>query len=103
MKGALPYLFVVVAVVVGLLTLGGGDPHRYHQSHGLMGHETNEVLPAHRYPAGVVRETYQMAAEVSEVIDQLFCYCFCSDHSGHKCLLTCFTNDHFSNCSICIN
>lgn len=46
---------------------------------------------------------YQYAAEIPEVLDNQFCYCYCRTNFNHKTLLTCFTDDHGANCSICQN
>lgn len=37
---------------------------------------------------------YQVAHEIPEVLDQLYCYCQCDKHLGHKSLLSCFTDTH---------
>lgn len=45
---------------------------------------------------------YKYAAEIPDVIDSQFCYCYCKKNHGHKTLLTCFTNEHGAKCDTCI-
>ena len=37
---------------------------------------------------------HQVAREIPDVLDQLYCYCYCDKHMGHKSLLSCFTDGH---------
>lgn len=62
------------------------------------------VAPASRY-AGHPRtaEAYREAAQVPEILDGLYCYCRCREHSGHYSLLDCFSNDHAARCDICMS
>ena len=50
---------------------------------------------------GQTERAYQVAQEISDVIDQLYCYCECDKHSGHRSLLSCYTDNHAANCDIC--
>jgi hypothetical protein len=50
---------------------------------------------------GQTERAYQVAQEISDVIDQLYCYCECDKHSGHLTLLSCFTDNHAANCDVC--
>jgi hypothetical protein len=50
---------------------------------------------------GKTEKAYQVVAEISDAIDQLYCYCECDKHSGHRSLLSCFTDNHAANCDIC--
>lgn len=50
---------------------------------------------------GQTEKAYQVAQEISDVIDQLYCYCECDKHSGHRSLLSCYTDNHAANCDIC--
>jgi len=43
---------------------------------------------------GKTAATYQMAHEIPDVLDQLYCYCECDRHMGHRSLLSCFTDSH---------
>lgn len=37
---------------------------------------------------------YQVAKEIPEILDQLYCYCECDKHAGHVSLLSCYTDSH---------
>lgn len=63
--------------------------------------ETRPVLTSALF-TGRASLAYKYAAEIPEVIDNQFCYCYCKRNHGHKTLLTCFTNDHGSKCDTCI-
>ncbi len=52
---------------------------------------------------GKVARAYNAAKEISEVLDQIYCYCDCELNFGHKSNLTCFVDRHGSQCDICIN
>jgi hypothetical protein len=44
---------------------------------------------------GKIREAYEIARAIPEVLDQLYCYCSCQS-IGHKSLLSCYVDDHAS-------
>jgi hypothetical protein len=50
-----------------------------------------------------IAAVYEMAAEIPEVLDGLYCHCDCSLHSGHRSLLDCFHDDHGAGCDICLD
>lgn len=50
---------------------------------------------------GQTGKAYQIAQEIPDVIDELYCYCECDKHSGHRSLLSCYTDNHAANCDIC--
>ncbi len=64
--------------------------------------ETRPVASASRY-SGRIASAYRKAAEIPEIVDMQFCYCYCKKNFGHKTLLTCFTNEHGSMCDTCMN
>lgn len=43
---------------------------------------------------GVVAQAYQVAREIPQVLDQLYCWCKCIENSGHKSNLSCFVDSH---------
>jgi hypothetical protein len=45
-----------------------------------------------------------MAKEIPEVLDKLFCFCYCSMNPQfkHKSLLTCYVDEHAKQCNICL-
>lgn len=43
---------------------------------------------------GKAAAAHKVAREIPEVLDQLYCYCQCDKHMGHKSLLSCYTDGH---------
>ena len=43
---------------------------------------------------GKTAEAYQVAQEIPDALDQIYCYCECDRHMGHRSLLSCFTDSH---------
>ncbi|MBI3128409.1 MAG: hypothetical protein HYZ11_12455 [Candidatus Tectomicrobia bacterium] len=43
---------------------------------------------------GVVAQAYQVAKEIPQILDQLYCWCRCIENSGHKSNLSCFVDSH---------
>jgi hypothetical protein len=43
---------------------------------------------------GKAQRAHQVAREIPDVLDQLYCYCGCDKLTGHKSLLSCFTDGH---------
>lgn len=64
----------------------------------------SHIVPASRYEGYPrVATTYAMVAAIPGVIDGLYCYCECAEHSGHYSLLDCFASDHGARCDICLS
>lgn len=62
------------------------------------------VVPAARYASYPrVNAVYTQAAEISAILDGLYCYCDCARHSGHRSLLSCFESDHAAACDVCMS
>ncbi len=55
--------------------------------------ETRPTLDPARF-VGKAAATHRIARESPDVLDQLYCYCACDKHQGHKSLLSCFTDGH---------
>ncbi|MBI5682388.1 MAG: hypothetical protein HZC45_04355 [Deltaproteobacteria bacterium] len=66
------------------------------------GGETKPILSPQLFK-GKTAYTYQIAKEIPEVLDSIYCYCNCQMHSGHKSLLSCYTDKHAAFCDICQN
>jgi hypothetical protein len=47
------------------------------------------------------RDAYQAAREIPEVLDGIFCYCYCEEHRGLRSLLACFETDMPQSCGVC--
>jgi hypothetical protein len=52
---------------------------------------------------GKIETAYQVAQDIPDVLDHLYCYCQCDKHAGHKSLLSCYTDNHAANCDVCVN
>jgi hypothetical protein len=66
----------------------------------LQGGETKPVLSPARFK-GKTASSYKVARENPELLDAMYCYCYCKKTIGHKSLLSCFTDKHASKCTIC--
>lgn len=55
--------------------------------------ETRPTLDPARF-VGKAATAHRVAREIPDVLDQLYCYCACDKHQGHKSLLSCFTDGH---------
>jgi hypothetical protein len=103
------------ALVIGVAVLAGGAwVYTKAPSRSVDSELKDGLKPASAYvrretkptlsPALFVGQTeraYRVAQEISDTIDQLYCYCECDKHSGHLTLLSCFTDNHAANCDIC--
>ena len=55
--------------------------------------ETRPTLDPARF-VGKARVAHEVAREIPDILDQLYCYCECDKHMGHKSLLSCYTDGH---------
>jgi len=51
-------------------------------------------------PAAV--SIYAQAAQITDRLAKMYCYCQCKEERGHVSLLTCFQTHHAEECSICL-
>jgi hypothetical protein len=66
----------------------------------LKGGETKLVLSPARF-TGKTASAYKVAQENPELMDHMYCFCYCKKTIGHKSLLSCFADKHASKCTIC--
>lgn len=93
-------VLVLALLLVPSLGFGGGTDHPEPRDHV----DHTHVAPAARYAAYPrVAQIYARVAEVPHVVDGIYCYCACSDHSGHYSLLDCFRDDHAARCDVCLS
>ena len=59
------------------------------------------VLPADHFKDPEVRKNYDMAREIPEVLDGLYCHCDCAKPLHHRSLLSCFESEQPSGCGTC--
>ena len=55
--------------------------------------ETRPTLDPAKF-VGKAAVTHQIARDIPEVLDQLYCYCECDKSIGHKSLLSCYADGH---------
>jgi hypothetical protein len=60
---------------------------------GWVRRETRPTLDPARF-VGKAALAHRVAREIPDTLDQLYCYCECDKHSGHKSLLSCYTDGH---------
>jgi hypothetical protein len=68
----------------------------------LKGNETRMTLMPALF-TGKVARTYQIARENRDLLDVIYCYCYCAKNIGHKSLLSCYVDRHAANCGICMD
>lgn len=80
-----------------------------HISSHWRGGEARPILDPTRFRGQVfmgldVEAGYRAASEIPDVLDELFCYCYCEigHEPRHKSLRTCFTEMHASQCTVCL-
>jgi hypothetical protein len=55
--------------------------------------ETRPPIDPARF-VGKARTAHQVARDIPDVLDRLYCYCECDKHLGHRSLLSCYTDGH---------
>jgi len=92
-----PILFLALGLVFTLSSCNSkGDVK------SLRGGEVRATLSPTEF-SGETARAYQIAKEIPEVLDSMYCYCECEKHFGHKSLLTCYVDEHAAHCDICMN
>src|SRR5581483_4266570 len=61
----------------------------------------NATLDPAVFKRADIREAYEVAKEIPDVLAQQPCYCYCQ-RQGHRGLLDCFRTEHAASCNICI-
>lgn len=109
-KGGRPFFAIVVAAAVVALVAG----YFYFGNRGPQGFSSVEVKDVASLKGGETRPTlsptlfvgqtaaaYKIAQEKPELLDAMYCYCYCQESLGHKSLLSCYVDQHAANCGIC--
>jgi nicotinamide riboside transporter PnuC len=89
-------LAVIAVLAVSVIVLKGGrdSSAAKGKSFSVNGEETRPVLDPSMF-TGQARAAYAAAKKYPEVLNQVFCYCFCdAEPFNHKSLLSCFTGRH---------
>ena len=100
-KKSSPVAWVVAAViaVAAVLAISGNLPfleggNETGKSFNLPGKETRTVLDPAMF-TGQTRMAYAAAQKYPEILNEVFCYCFCDEAPfHHKTLLSCFVEKH---------
>lgn len=102
-----PVVFTAMAALaaaVFYLFGGASEAAAHHHPEPEPGVTAEKVVPAERYAGyGRIADVYTMAAAIPGVLDGLYCHCECSEHAGHRSLLSCFESDHGANCDVCLS
>jgi hypothetical protein len=91
---------ILALMILPTMSFSSGDHHPEPREH--IGHDHVESA-AHYAAYPRVANTYAMVARIPHVIDGIYCYCACSEHSGHYSLLDCFKDAHASRCDVCLS
>ncbi|RMG02012.1 MAG: hypothetical protein D6726_08405 [Nitrospirae bacterium] len=99
-KSSKIWLFLIAGVlIVGIAFIVGGKSNNdvvsgKKNSFTVQGGETRPVLDPSQF-TGMVRAAYAAAKAYPQVLDQVYCYCYCDDPPfNHKSLLSCFVETH---------
>lgn len=100
-KGKALWLVVLIAAAIGFSAWGwlkSTGPRQISNSatsvsSGYIRVETGTPLSPVLF-VGKTAASYQVAHEIPDVLDQIYCYCQCDRHMGHKSLLSCFVDSH---------
>ena len=93
---------IYVVIAAGIAFLLWFVPTAPSVAASAIGGEKRSVLPSELFK-GRTAYTYQIAKEIPDILDSIYCYCNCQMHSGHKSLLSCYTDKHAAFCDICMN
>ncbi|UCD35856.1 MAG: hypothetical protein JSU90_03220 [Nitrospiraceae bacterium] len=95
----LPWIIAGVAVVLVALALSGNLPflgggQETGKSFQLTGKETKPVIDPALF-TGQTRLAYAAAQKYPDILNEVYCYCYCdAPPFHHKTLLSCFTDRH---------
>lgn len=95
----IPWIIAAVVVVIAGLAISGNLPFieggkETGKSFNLTGKETRPVLDPAMFK-GQTRLAYAAAKKYPELLNEVYCYCYCDQPPfKHKTLLSCFTDKH---------
>jgi flagellar basal body-associated protein FliL len=94
-----PWIVAAVVMIIAALAISGnlpfvGGEKETGKSFNLTGKETRPVLNPSMF-TGQTRLAYAAAKRYPEILNEVYCYCFCDEPPfHHKTLLSCFTDKH---------
>lgn len=89
----LAVLAIVVAAGATLAVLEWSERRSAGNAPAVARREPRPTLDPARF-VGKAALTHQVARNIPDVLDQLYCYCECDKTVGHKSLLSCYTDGH---------
>ncbi len=93
----LKWMVVVFAVLAASVIVGGTQRYASAQKEvSLRQGETRSTLDPNMFSDARVRRAYQVAKEIPQVLDSIYCYCYCEESFRHKSLLSCYVDNHAS-------
>ncbi len=98
-KHTIAWLGAAVVVAIAALAISGNLPFletakETGKSFNLPGKETRPVLDPSMF-TGQTRLAYAAAEKYPELMNEVYCYCYCDEPPfHHKTLLSCFTDNH---------
>lgn len=63
--------------------------------------DASAVLDPDRFKRPEVRRAYEIATEIPEVLNKLYCWCGCENRGVHRSNLGCFEDRMAVNCDVC--
>lgn len=63
--------------------------------------DASAVLDPDQFDRPEVQRAYQIATEIPEVLNQLYCWCGCENRGVHRSNLACFEDRMSANCDVC--
>jgi hypothetical protein len=102
MRKGIKKRLTVIGIIAGIGLLLWFVPAALSDANDAIGGEKRPILSPELFK-GKTAYTYQIANEIPGVLDNSYCYCHCQKHSGHKSLLSCYTDKHAAFCDVCQN
>ncbi len=93
------WMVVAVAVIIVSGLVEGNYRHVSAQKEAsLRRGETRATLDPSVFSDARVKRAYQVAKEIPQVLDSIYCYCQCEESPAfrHKSLLSCYVDTHAS-------
>ena len=103
----LPWIITVCGLGLAVAVVGPLVRKQLRSGHAPVVHPTgrsdaSQVLDPTRFRDPAPQRAYAIAQQIPATLNQLYCWCGCKEHSGHRALLECFESEHASQCNICM-
>ncbi len=91
---------IIAVIVIAVIYIVVAEPFKNTDTGNLTrsflvkGGETRPIMDPDQF-TGMTKEAYAAAKEAPEILDKIYCYCYCDDPPfNHKSLLSCFVDYH---------